>query len=329
MGRFLQLLLHRTGGKIFSIKMFKLCTALLLAGVAQAAPGYGHAGHYHEQSQCHTTYDIKLDTTCQTYYDQACHEEYDVVVDTTYIEECQDIVTQHCHETSQQVHHSSAVVGHDSQVVAHGHAGYVKREAEAEAEAEPGYGHNNLQCFSKPHKQCHQKPIQKQRQECHEEYDVIVDTTYIEECQDTITTHCQETSQQVHRSSAVVGHDSKVVGRGYGGYGGYGIGKREADAEPKADAKADAEPGQSYFTGPKCHDKKDRQCQKIPKQNSRKVPRKECKTIVDTTYIENCQDIITTHCQETHQKVSHSSAVVGHDSQVVSRGYGSYGGYGY
>merc|ERR1711942_6535 len=199
-----------------------------------------------------------------------------------------------------------------------------------EAEASPGQSYSSgPQCHDKKDRQCSKTPKQTSRQECHEEYDVIVDTTYIEECEDIITTHCQETSQQVHRSSAVVGQDSKVVGRGYSGYGGYGIGKREADAEPKADAKADAKPGQSYSTGPKCHDKKDRQCRKIPKQNSRKVPRKECKTIVDTTYIENCQDIITTHCQETHQKVSHSSAVVGHDSQVVSRGYGSYGGYGY
>merc|ERR1711970_585673 len=202
-----------------------------------------------------------------------------------------------------------------------------------EAEAAPGKSYSSgPQCTDKKDRQCNKTPKQTSRQECHEEYDVIVDTTYIEECQDIITTHCQEPSQQVHRSSAVVGHDSKLVGRGYGGYsgyGGYGIGKREADAEPKADAKADAKPGQSYSTGPKCHDKKDRQCQKIPKQNSRKVPRKECKTIVDTTYIENCEDIITTYCQETHQKVSHSSAVVGHDSKVVSRGYGSYGGYGY
>merc|ERR1712243_318637 len=126
--------------------MYKYLGVLIACGVAQAAPGYGHAGHYHQQSQCTTEYDIKLDTACQTYYDQACHEEYDVVVDTTYVEECQDIVTQHCQETSQQVHHSSAVVGHDSQVVSQGHVGY----------------------------QC---------QECHEEYDVIVDTTYIEECQ--------------------------------------------------------------------------------------------------------------------------------------------------
>merc|ERR1711887_462743 len=163
------------------------------------------------------------------------------------------------------------------------------------AQCAPGGGHF---AYGHQQKHCHTKYNIAYEQACHEEYDVIVDTTYVEDCQDIITTHCQETSQQDHRSSAVVGHDSQVVGRGYGGYGGYGIGKREANAEPKADAEADAEPGQSYSTGPKCHDKKDRQCQKIPKQNSRKVPRKECKTIVDTTYIENCEDIITTYCQE-------------------------------
>merc|ERR1712243_312406 len=288
--------------------MYKYLGVLIACGVAQAAPGYGHAGHYHQQSQCTTEYDIKLDTACQTYYDQACHEEYDVVVDTTYVEECQDIVTQHCQETSQQVHHSSAVVGHDSQVVSHGHVGYGKREAEAEAE--PGYGHNNLQCFSKPHKQCHQKPVQNQRQECHEEYDVIVDTTYIEECQDIITTHCEETSQQVHHSSAVVGHDSQVVAHGHTGYG---YGKREAEAEP------------GYSTGPKCHDKKDRQCHKKPVQNERKVPRPVCKTVVDTTYIEECEETFTTQCHTAVTQVHHSSAVVGHDTQVVAHTHGHAG----
>ena len=186
-------------------------------------------------------------------------------------------------------------------------AGVTKREAEAE----PGYGkHNNLQCFSKPHKQCHQKPIQNQRQECHEEYDVIVDTTYIEECQDIITEHCNSVSQQVHQSSAVVGHDSQVVSHGHG------YGKREAEA------KADAEPGYGgYSSGPQCHQKKDRQCHKVPKQNQRKVPRPVCKTIVDTTYIEECEETFTTECQQSHTQVHHSSAVVGHDSQVIKGGY--------
>merc|ERR1712228_71308 len=210
--------------------------------------------------------------------------------------------------------------------LAYGAVAPVKREAEAEAKPGQSYS-TGPKCHDNKDRQCQKIPKQNQRQECHEEYDVVVDTTYIEECQDIITTHCHETSQQVHHSSAVVGHDSKVVAHGYGGYGGYGIGKREAEAEAKADAKAD--PGQTYSSGPKCQDKKDRQCHKIPKQNSRKIPRKACKTIVDTTYIEQCQDIITTHCEEVHQKVSHSSAVVGHDSKVVSHGYGGYAGYGY
>merc|ERR1712002_1247867 len=240
--------------------MYKYPGVLIACGVTQAAPGYGHAGHYHQQSQCTTEYDIKLDTACQTYYDQACHEEYDVVVDTTYVEECQDIVTQHCQETSQQVHHSSAVVGHDSQVVSHGHVGYHKREAEADAE--PGYGHNNLQCFSKPHKQCHQKPVQTERKVPRPVCKTIVDTTYIEECQETFTTECTETHQQVHHSSAVVGHDSQVVSTGI--VGGY----HKRSAEPSADA--------GYGYGPQCQQHVERQCHKVPQQHERKVPRPVC-----------------------------------------------------
>merc|ERR1712212_1450650 len=40
------------------------------------------------------------DTQCQTFYDT----EFDTVVDTTYVEDCQDIVTEQCHQVSQQVH---------------------------------------------------------------------------------------------------------------------------------------------------------------------------------------------------------------------------------
>merc|ERR1712168_1178888 len=258
MGRLLQLLCESRREDI--LRMLNLLIIIAVTSGVQGAPEGGFFAYGHHQDHCHTEYSVHIEESCHVEVDQECHEEYDTVLDTTYVEECQDIVTQHCQETSQQVHHSSAVVGHDSQVVAQGHVGYHKREAEAEAE--PGYGHNrhnNLQCFSKPHKQCHQKPVQNQRQACHEEYDVIVDTTYIEECQDIITTHCQETSQQVHHSSAVVGHDSQVVAHGHAGYG---YGKREA------------EPG--YSTGPQCHDKKDRQCHKRPVQNERKVPRQVC-----------------------------------------------------
>jgi len=270
---------------------------------AEAEPGYGHSSgphcQQHVEKQCHKVpqqHERKVPRpVCKT------------IVDTTYIEECVEEFVTECQESHTQVHHSSAVVGHDTQVIHGGHGhGYHKREAE------PGYGHqphhNNLQCFSKPYKQCHQKPIQNQRQECHEEYDVIVDTTYIEECQDIVTQHCQETHQQVHHSSAVVGHDSQVISHGSGYH------KRDADAE--------AEPGYGHSSGPHCQQNVEKQCHKVPQQHERKVPRPVCKTIVDTTYIEECVEEFVTECQESHTQVHHSSAVVGHDTQVISHGHG-------
>ena len=302
------------------MKMFRSTVIILgvvgacLAGVtkreADADPGYGK----HNNLQCFSKPHKQCHQKPIQNKRQECHEEYDVIVDTTYIEQCQDIITEHCNSVSQQVHQSSAVVGPDSQVVSHGH-GYGKREAEAkaEADAEPGYGHSSgPQCQQKVDRQCHKVPKQNQRkvprQVCHEEYDTIVDTTYIEECQDIVTQHCNSVSQQVSHSSAVVGHDSQVVSHGHG------YGKREAEAK--------AEPGfGGYSSGPQCHQKKDRQCHKVPKQNQRKVARPVCKTIVDTTYIEECEETFTTECQQSHTQVHHSSAVVGHDSQVIKGGY--------
>ena len=121
-----------------------------------------------------------------------------------------------------------------------------------------------------------------------------------------------EEHTQVHHSSHVVGHDSHVTHHDSHGYGGYH--KRAAEAEA-------GEHG--YSSGPKCHDKKDKQCHKIPKEQKHK----ECKKIVDTTYIEECEEIVHTHCEEEHKQVHHSSHVVGHDSHVEHHGYGGYGGH--
>merc|ERR1712121_45035 len=122
-----------TGGKIF-YKMLHLVLLLSASSLAKASygpalglgpdigPRYGYSSGYQQQHTCHTVYDSATDT--------ACHTEFDTVVDTTYVEDCQDIVTEQCHQVSQQVHHSSGVVGHDSQVLpgSYGH-GYGKREA--------------------------------------------------------------------------------------------------------------------------------------------------------------------------------------------------------
>ena len=191
-------------------------------------------------------------------------------------------------------------------------------EAAPEAKADPGYeshhggyAHSSgPKCHHNVEKKCHKRPEQKHHQECHEEYDIIVDTTYIENCEEIVRTHCEEQHTQVHHSSQVVGHDSHKI---HGGYS-HGYHKRDAEAGH-----------QGYSSGPHCKNHVDHKCHKVPQQHERKVPRKECKTIVDTTYIEECEDIVHEQCHETHVQTHHSSKVVGHDSHVVdhhSHGYG-------
>merc|ERR1711887_427875 len=84
MGRLLQLLFTRSGGKTLSSKMFGLCALLLFTGVAQALPFGGDV-------QCTLNYNIVHEEKC--HHKQVCHEEHEVVVTTTLIEECENIVT--------------------------------------------------------------------------------------------------------------------------------------------------------------------------------------------------------------------------------------------
>merc|ERR1711862_727885 len=161
-------------------------------------------------------------------------------------------------------------------------------------------------CHDKKDHQCHKIPKQSEHDECHVEYDVVVDVTYIEECEYVVTTHCKEEHQQVHHSSHVVGHDSQVVGVHHSGhsYGGYH--KRDADAG-----------SHGYSSGPHCEDKKDKQCHKHPKENSRKIPKQICKKVVDTTYIEECEEIITTHCRRHMRRFTTVPMLLVMDIMVV------------
>merc|ERR1712066_248216 len=56
----------------------------------------------------------------------------------------------------------------------------------------PGGGHYE---YGYNQKHCHTKYNVKYDQQCHEEYDTIVDTTYTEQCQDIVTQHCNSVSQ--------------------------------------------------------------------------------------------------------------------------------------
>lgn len=220
-------------------------------------------------------------------------------------------------------------------------SGLVRREADAEAKADAGsYGAISQPiCKSVPEKTCTPRNVEKPKQVCHDEYDEIVDTTITEHCEEVITTKCEQVSTQSRHSSGVVGQDSKVVATGviaspervvshghisssagasYGSYGGSSYGKREAEAEPKAVADG---ANYGYNSGhtksaPICHSVPQKMCNKIPVNNSRKVKKTICKTVVDIDIIEDCKEVITTHCEQTSQKVAHHSAVVGHDTRV-------------
>merc|ERR1712243_297878 len=66
---------------------------------------------------------------------------------------------------------------------------------------------------------------------------------------------------------------------------------------------------------PQCYDQTEHNCKKIPKQEERKECHVEYDVIEDVTYIEECEYVVTTHCEEEHETVQHSSHVVGHDVQ--------------
>ena len=71
----------------------------------------------------------------------------------------------------------------------------IRREAEADPEAEPGYGYSQGAvsapvCHSVPVTTCQPRQVETPRQECHQEYDEILDTTITEHCEEIITTTC-------------------------------------------------------------------------------------------------------------------------------------------
>merc|ERR1711872_598845 len=116
------------------------------------------------------------------------------------------------------------------------------------------------------------------------EITTIVDTTTIEDCQDITEQVCTQASVSVAHSSNVVGHTSGVAGVavapaaavgvaggvqavGYGaGLVNHRIAKREADAEPEADADAfygagyAAAPVAGHTSAPNCHAETRRVC---------------------------------------------------------------------
>merc|ERR1719312_782284 len=167
--------------------------------------------------------------------------------------------------------------------------------------------HDGPHCHDQKDYQCHKTPKQQNHEECYVDYDIIVDVTEIEECEYVVITHCTEEHEQVYHNSHIVKGESQVVDAHHESYGHGNYVKRAADAG-----------NQGYSSGPYCQDKKEQQCHKHPKENTRKIPKQTCKNIVDTIYIETCEERIPTQCEETHERGHHSTRVASHDSQIIA-----------
>jgi len=69
-------------------------------------------------------------------------------------------------------------------------------------------------CNSVPEKVCKDRSVETPRKVCHTEHDEIIDTTITEQCEERVTTKCEQVSSQTRHSQAIVGSDSKVVAKG-------------------------------------------------------------------------------------------------------------------
>ena len=135
--------------------------------------------------------------------------------------------------------------------MSHGYV-YGEREAQPVYSTEP-------ECHEEKEIQCHKKPIHTKGKIPRSVCKTVEDTTYIEECEETFTTHCHTAHSHVHHTSAIVGTESYIS---------HGKQKREAQAE--------SEPTLGYTNEPKCHAKKDRHCHKRPVQSFHQIPRQVC-----------------------------------------------------
>jgi len=185
----------------------------------------------------------------------------------------------------------------------------------------PGYGHEGHienqhhegpHCHDKKEQRCHKIPKHDEHEECYVDYEIILDVTYIEKCEYVKVIYCEEDNQSVHHRSQIVGQESKVVdeyerhGYGYDSY-------HKRSAEP-----SDHGSHGGYSSGHKCHEKKEHQCHKDPIVNDKTIPKNICKKIVDTIYIEECEEIIHTVCEESHEQYHHSQHIAGHETKKVA-----------
>merc|ERR1711937_906636 len=271
-----------------------LCFLPAILADAEAEPGYGHRGHYAARSyapKCHTTYETVTREACTTTYESVCSTETTTNFVTRNEQECPTRSVQECATTVRNVPEEQC-------------ATTTVPECQTIVNDVP-----EQECRTVSEQQC------TSEQECTTETQTVVDTTYTDECQDIVTQSCTETSVSVQTQHAVVGHAVSPVASvavapalagplatpaaghviaaatpAAGHVIAARIGKRDADAEPEADAQF-LGPLAGALTpyaaavqtaplvraqAPACHAVTERQCRKVPVQVPRTISVPKC-----------------------------------------------------
>jgi len=157
---------------------------------------------------------------------KVCQTVVDVFEDTTVTERCQEVITTTCTQTSEESHITESVSSTDTVKVEEGvpvdaqtlgrasgvlHRHIGKREAEAEALhgsisttlyntriSKPVKKVGHPDCVSEPVKQCENIPNSNKRNVARTVCDTVVDTHEVEDCTETITEVCEQTSTYSH-----------------------------------------------------------------------------------------------------------------------------------
>ena len=148
-------------------------------------------------------------------------------------------------------------------------------------------------CHEETRKKCEKVPKKVENEVCEDTVDTFVDVVYMEECEYIDTHYCHEQHERVVPST-----DAKT-----------GISVVEASSEE--DKKL------VEISGPDCHTRRIKQCHQKPIESLRDSPNKVCETVVDTTYTEECKDVVIVHCDEVRYKVQQSSSIVGQESRLL------------
>merc|ERR1712038_772993 len=287
---------------LFCLFNISFCSAEAEAK-AESDPGYGH---YYGHGR-HGGYGYG-------HYAPRCHLTYEVV--TT--KECHAVPETVCHTE----HVTNYVTKHEEQCATHTvpvcHT--VVKEVPEE------------QCSTHAEQQCHQE------EQCTTQYHTVVDTTYVEECQDIVTQHCTHTHVTTQTHSAVLDHvvggpvDPHVVAHHDVHTPALALAPPHPNPHPVAKREADADaqlfhaaaphvvppaPVAHHQHPPQCQDHTERQCQKVPVQTPRQVaaphcvpvpicvsvPRTHCTTVARPVPEQVCHDRPVTECVQVPTQV--------------------------